>query len=74
MTRRQATRRQATQRQTIDVDAAVATGRARFRRLPERVRPEDTYISVPATAPAPGRDTYDHDEWLTRNAWCGGLI
>jgi hypothetical protein len=57
-----------------DVAAEATDARARFRTLPERIRLEDTFVSVPPAAPNPGLDTYSHDEWLTRNAWCGALI
>ncbi|MGW0631874.1 hypothetical protein [Streptomyces sp. NPDC002758] len=40
--------------------------RARFGTLPERVRPEDTVETSPATLPDPARDTYNPDEWLVR--------
>jgi hypothetical protein len=63
-----------THRQTTDADVTVAEGRARFRKLPERIRPEDTFISVPVKTPTAGRDSYSHDEWLTHNAWCGSLL
>ncbi|SEM20424.1 hypothetical protein [Streptacidiphilus jiangxiensis] len=56
------------------VDPAVEAGRARFRTLPQRIRLEDTFVSVPASTPSPGRDSFDHDEWLARNAWCGSLL
>jgi hypothetical protein len=49
-------------------DAAEAARRARFGRLPERIRLEDTIQEVPATAPDPAKDTYNPDEWLIRNA------
>ncbi|WP_181797180.1 hypothetical protein [Streptomyces sp. WELS2] len=49
-------------------DAAVAR-RQRFGRLPERIRPEDTVETEPATRPDPARDTYHADEWLIR--YCG---
>ncbi|WP_317446534.1 hypothetical protein [Streptomyces collinus] len=41
----------------------------RFSRLPERIRPEDTVETKPATVPDPARDTYNPDEWLIR--YCG---
>lgn len=50
------------------VDAAVIR-RRRFGRLPERIRPEDTVETEPATRPDPARDTYHADEWLIR--YCG---
>ncbi|MEU6591127.1 hypothetical protein ABZ923_18240 [Streptomyces sp. NPDC046881] len=49
-------------------DAAVLR-RDRFGSLPERIRPEDTVETRPATAPDPARDTYNPDEWLIR--YCG---
>jgi hypothetical protein len=61
------------QREGADRSPAIAAGRARFRRLPERIRPEDTFVVVPV-APAPARDAYDHDAWLVRNVWCGSLF
>ncbi|WP_042430939.1 hypothetical protein [Streptacidiphilus anmyonensis] len=56
------------------LDPAVEAGRARFRKLPERVAAEDMFISVPASTPDPGWDEFSHDEWLARNTWCGSLI
>ncbi|GGX96961.1 hypothetical protein [Streptomyces fructofermentans] len=50
-----------------DQDTAAAARQARFGSLPERIRPEDTVQEVPATDPDPAKDTYDSDEWLTRN-------
>lgn len=38
----------------------------RFSRLPERIRPEDTVETKPATLPDPTRDNYNADEWLVR--------
>ncbi|WP_327236276.1 hypothetical protein OG349_22265 [Streptomyces sp. NBC_01317] len=49
-------------------DQAEATRHTRFGTLPERIRLEDTVQAVPATPPDPSRDSYNHDEWLTRNA------
>ncbi|MEU0005391.1 hypothetical protein ABZ079_14150 [Streptomyces sp. NPDC006314] len=49
-------------------DAAVLR-RDRFGTLPERIRPEDTRETKPATLPDPARDTYNPDEWLIR--YCG---
>ncbi|MFS4096648.1 hypothetical protein [Streptomyces sp. AF1A] len=49
--------------------AAAALRRARFGTLPERIRPEDTVETNPATVPDPARDTYNPDEWLIR--YCG---
>ncbi|QIQ04462.1 hypothetical protein [Streptomyces liangshanensis] len=49
-------------------DQAATTRHTRFGTLPERIRLEDTLQSVPATHPDPSRDSYNHDEWLTRNA------
>ncbi|MFB4267984.1 hypothetical protein [Nonomuraea sp. GTA35] len=40
--------------------------RARFGRLPERVRLEDTVEERPAIAPDPAQWAYDADEWLVR--------
>lgn len=50
------------------VDAA-ARRRDRFGALPERIRPQDTVETKPATVPDPARDTYNPDEWLIR--YCG---
>jgi hypothetical protein len=63
-----------TRQEVKDVDAEVAAARARFRTLPERIRPEDTFVSVPPAARTLGHDAYSHDEWLACNAWCGALI
>ena len=50
--------------------AAESAGTSgRYRRLPERIRPEDTVETKPATLPDPARDTYNADEWLIR--YCG---
>ncbi|MFG2120109.1 hypothetical protein [Streptomyces sp. NPDC048710] len=50
--------------------AAEATENpGRFSRLPERIRPQDTVETRPATLPDPARDTYNADEWLIR--YCG---
>ncbi|MGW1490517.1 hypothetical protein [Streptomyces sp. NPDC002402] len=49
-------------------DAAEMARRARFGSLPEPIRLEDTVQELPATAPDPSKDTYDPNEWLTRNA------
>ncbi|ANP50855.1 hypothetical protein J2Z21_005234 [Streptomyces griseochromogenes] len=49
--------------------AAEGTGSPspnRFSRLPERIRPEDTVETKPATLPDPARDQYNADEWLVR--------
>ncbi|CAL9649628.1 hypothetical protein [Streptomyces sp. Tu 3180] len=48
-----------------DEDAAAAR-HARFGRLPEPVRVEDTVEERPAAAPDPARHAYDPDEWLVR--------
>jgi hypothetical protein len=40
--------------------------RARFGKLPERIRPEQLVEEQPATVPDPARDTYNSDDWLTR--------
>ncbi|MFF4968218.1 hypothetical protein ACWDO6_26625 [Streptomyces sp. NPDC003674] len=47
-------------------DTAATARRARFGALPERVRPEDTVETRPATPRDPARDAYDPDEWLVR--------
>ncbi|RKE23602.1 hypothetical protein [Streptomyces sp. TLI_171] len=46
----------------------------RYRRLPERTRPEDTFIAVPVRPADPERGAFSHDEWLARNVWCGTLL
>ncbi|MFJ4948166.1 hypothetical protein [Streptomyces sp. NPDC088760] len=48
---------------------AAALRRDRFGSLPERIRPEDTVETRPATVPDPARDTFNPDEWLIR--YCG---
>ncbi|GGS83046.1 MULTISPECIES: hypothetical protein [Streptomyces] len=48
---------------------AAALRRDRFGALPERIRPEETVETRPATVPDPARDTYNPDEWLIR--YCG---
>ncbi|MEU6671050.1 hypothetical protein [Streptomyces sp. NPDC046727] len=53
-------------------EAAGAPGaqpQGRFSHLPERIRPQDTVETKPATLPDPTRDTYNPDEWLIR--YCG---
>ncbi|MFJ4786497.1 hypothetical protein [Streptomyces sp. NPDC088794] len=47
-------------------DGTETGRRARFGRLPERIRPEDMVEETPATVPDPARDTYSSDEWLAR--------
>ena len=48
-------------------DSSGATERRlRFGTLPERIRPEDTIETRPATLPDPARDRYDPDEWMVR--------
>ncbi|GAA1263747.1 hypothetical protein GCM10009665_61580 [Kitasatospora nipponensis] len=54
--------------------ATVEAGRSRFGELPERIRPEDTFVSVPTATVSPERDTFSHEEWLARNVWCGTLL
>jgi hypothetical protein len=49
-------------------DAAVLR-RDRFGSLPERIHPQDTVETRPATVPDPARDSYHPDEWLIR--YCG---
>ncbi|MGW3241385.1 hypothetical protein [Streptomyces sp. NPDC001070] len=49
------------------LDEAAQARRARFGKLPERIRPEDTFAGAPATTPDPARDTFNPDEWLIRN-------
>ncbi|TWV31503.1 hypothetical protein FRZ03_35115 [Streptomyces misionensis] len=52
-----------------DTADAAALRRDRFGTLPERIRPEDTVETRPATLPDPARDRYHADEWLVR--YCG---
>lgn len=47
-------------------EAAEAARRARFGRLPERIRPEDMVVERPVTVPDPAKNTYNADEWLVR--------
>ncbi|MEU2496023.1 hypothetical protein [Streptomyces sp. NPDC007883] len=47
-------------------DPAAAARRARFGRLPEPIRREETVEERPATAPAPARHPCNADEWLAR--------
>jgi hypothetical protein len=47
-------------------NAADTMRRARFGKLPERIRPEQLVEEQPATVPDPARDTYNSDDWLTR--------
>ena len=47
-------------------DTAESGRRARFGKLPERIRQEDMVEEKPATVPDPARDTYSSDEWLVR--------
>ncbi|MEW2622386.1 hypothetical protein [Streptomyces sp. NPDC048106] len=57
-------------RKTVqDTADAAALRRDRFGTLPERIRPEDTVETKPATLPDPARDRYHADEWLVR--YCG---
>ena len=48
-------------------DSAEAARHARYGKLPERIRLEDTTEEQPATSPDPAKDRYDDDEWLIRN-------
>ena len=50
-------------------DLAESARRARFGRLPERIRLEDTVEERAATPPDPARDAYDSDGWAVRH--CG---
>lgn len=50
-------------------DRAEATRRARFGKLPRRIRPEEMVEERAATLPDPARDTYNSDEWLIRHSW-----
>ncbi|MET7491240.1 hypothetical protein [Streptomyces sp900116325] len=45
---------------------AEAARHARFGRLPERIRLEDTTEGHAATSLDPARDAYNYDEWLVR--------
>ncbi|MFB6707646.1 hypothetical protein ACFCW6_23390 [Streptomyces sp. NPDC056333] len=45
---------------------AEAARQARFGRLPERIRLEDTTEGHAATSLDPARDAYNYDEWLVR--------
>ncbi|MGW2955730.1 hypothetical protein [Streptomyces eurythermus] len=58
-----------TPRDAVDAADAADARRQSFGRLPERIRPEDTVETKPATRPDPARDTYHADEWLIR--YCG---
>ncbi|MEU9478075.1 hypothetical protein [Streptomyces sp. NPDC048191] len=53
----------------VDTTDAARLRRDRFGSLPERIRPEDTVETKPASVPDPARDTYNPDEWLIR--YCG---
>ncbi|MFF4436609.1 hypothetical protein [Streptomyces sp. HUAS 14-6] len=66
MTQRTEPRQNAQDTATTD---AAAWRAHRFGTLPERIRPEDTIETKPATVPDPARDTYNPDEWLIR--YCG---
>ncbi|MDP4501644.1 hypothetical protein [Nonomuraea turcica] len=48
---------------------ASETRQARFGRLPERVRIEDTVEEREATATDPAQRAYDSDDWLVRYCW-----
>ncbi|MEU6244032.1 MULTISPECIES: hypothetical protein [unclassified Streptomyces] len=52
-----------------DTASADAERHDRFGTLPERIRPEDTVETSPATRPDSARDRYHADEWLVR--YCG---
>jgi hypothetical protein len=47
--------------------SAESVRRERFGRLPERIRPEDTFQELQAAPHDPARDDYNDDEWLIRN-------
>ncbi|WP_431954959.1 hypothetical protein [Actinacidiphila sp. bgisy167] len=47
-------------------DAAATARKARFGKLPERVRPDQMIQERPAAAPDPARNAYSADEWLVR--------
>lgn len=48
-------------------DRAETARRARFGRLPRRIRPEEMIEEQPVSGPA--GNSYDPDEWLVRNCW-----
>jgi hypothetical protein len=48
------------------LDPAEQGRRARFGRLPKRVRLQDTVEERAVTVPDPAKDTYNPDEWLVR--------
>jgi hypothetical protein len=48
------------------LDPAEQGRRARFGRLPERIRLQDTVEERAATVPDPAKDTYNSDDWLVR--------
>lgn len=47
-------------------EVSEASRRARFGKLPERIRLEDTVEERPAVAPDPAKNAYNPDEWLVR--------
>ncbi|MGK5442935.1 hypothetical protein ACSNN7_14135 [Micromonospora sp. URMC 105] len=49
-------------------DRTAAVRKARFGKLPERIRPEDMVEEQATSVPDPAKDTYNSDEWLIRNA------
>ncbi|MEW2131918.1 hypothetical protein [Streptomyces sp. NPDC005435] len=63
------TRLRRTPHDTTSAEAEAERRHDRFGALPERIRPEDTVETRPATAPDPARDRYHADEWLVR--YCG---
>ncbi|MEV6118332.1 hypothetical protein AB0L59_39155 [Streptomyces sp. NPDC052109] len=60
------TQRSESRESAPDTTDAALLRRTRFGSLPERIRPEDTVETKPATVPDPARDTYNPDEWLVR--------
>lgn len=50
-------------------DRAAVVRKARFGKLPERIRPEDMVEEQATTVPDPAKDSYNSDEWLIRNAF-----
>jgi hypothetical protein len=48
------------------LDPAEQGRRARFGRLPEPIRLQDTVEEKAVTVPDPAKDIYDPDDWLVR--------
>ncbi|MCX5315762.1 hypothetical protein [Streptomyces sp. NBC_00154] len=47
-------------------DPAETARRARFGKLPKRIRTEEMVEEQATTVPDPAKDTYSPDEWLVR--------